>query len=234
MNIRIGNDITLNITLSAGELLGRTVLGANAYLIHNISELNVLSSKSDILSDYMIHGCGAPHYFGGVGAYPHDRGFNVCGHGCTHRNHLKKYPLHVDILSNTQLRCKFLKESQNSLGDYRLVVDVTVKDCCCRKVCTYDFGEVFCLTSDEGDCSGDVILNIPNGGYNGLPIIITTQAQYDEWLEQGQIQRGTFYYIYDEIDIPDDPDNPDPDNPDQPDDPDAPTPTGDEIGRAHV
>lgn len=388
MNIRIGNDITLNIALSANELLGRPILGASAYLIHDISESNVLSSKSDILSDYMIHGCGAPHYFGGVGAYPHDRGFNVCGH----HNHLKKYPLHVDILFNTQLRCRFLKEFQTALGDYRLVVDVAVKECCGRKVYTYDFGEVFCLTNDENDRSGDVVVDLPNdkdevvaiepistiitipsgaslnigdidfygrkygfkiltkhsasveyhpnGSFEnvtfssrntelvtidengtvtvaeteestnvvidvvdtgdegvetqmvvhivgcesheadimyttqvfdpiteesqndinskfksdienieqeiyiinnkedetkeGLPIVVTTQAQYDEWLEQGKIQKGVFYYIYDEIDDPDNPDIPDPENPDQPDDPDVPTPTGDVYVLNHV
>lgn len=162
MNIRIGNDITLNVALNTNELLDKSVLCANAYLVHDMSQSNVLSSKSDIFSEYMIHGCGAPHYLGGIVAYPHDRGFNVCGHGCMHCNHLKKIPLCVDVLSNVQLRCKFLKESQKVLGDYWLVVCVTTRERCCRKTYTYSFGKVFCLTDNEGDRSGDVVIDLPN------------------------------------------------------------------------
>ena len=37
MNIRIGNDITLNVALNTNELLDKSVLYANAYLIHDMS-----------------------------------------------------------------------------------------------------------------------------------------------------------------------------------------------------
>ena len=161
MNIRIGNDITLNIALDADKMQDKTLVQAQAYLIRNKRNTRISSPKSNILSDYMIHGCGAPHYFGGVGAFPHDRGFNVCGCGCKNKLGEQRFKLTTSIISDDLLQCIFLKDQQFGLGDYSMYVEVIAQDEEGDHHYTFDYGDVFTFTRDQNGLSGDIVINVP-------------------------------------------------------------------------
>lgn len=159
MNIRIGNDITLNVTLDAGKMQGKTLLKAQGYLVQDKLPTNVLSPKSYIPTEYTIHGCGVPHYNVNAGAFPHNRGFVVCDQCCKKPND-KTIP--TQVVSNTELVCTFPKQMQKHLGRHNLIVEVGVQDDKGVYTYTFDYGSVFSLTDQLFGKTGDIQISIPN------------------------------------------------------------------------
>lgn len=160
MNIRIGNDVTLNITLDADKMSDKTIRSAKCHLI-NVDKPKSYIPKS---SEYTIHGCGAPHYYCSAGAYPHDRGLNVCGYSCPNGCNKTPYVYTTDVgvLSNTLLMASFPKERQASVGRYRLVLEIVAEDRSGCHVYTFDYGAVFRLTNDAIGYAGEAVVNVPN------------------------------------------------------------------------
>lgn len=159
MNIRIGNDIVLNVALDADKMSGKSLLKAQCYLIADNPPAIISSPKSYIPTEYSIHGCGTPHYNAGVGAHPHDRGFDVCSHG---KVSCPSYALQTEILSDTQLQCYFTKEYQSHLGRYKLIVEVGVQDPNDVYTYTFDYGAVFSLTDKIFGKTGEIVVDVPN------------------------------------------------------------------------
>lgn len=159
MNIRIGNDIVLNVALDAEKMKDKTLLKAQCYLVADNPPAIISSPKSYIPTEYSIHGCGTPHYKVNVGAHPHDHGFDVCSHG---KVDCPSYALQTEILSNTQLQCYFTKEYQHHLGRYKLVVEVGVQDIYDVYTYTFDYGTVFSLTDKIFGKTGEITVEVPN------------------------------------------------------------------------
>lgn len=174
MNIRIGNDVTLHITLDESKFQGKTLTKAVCYL-QNVDRhtetkceekphvAEVVKPKSYIPTKYTIHGCGIPGYNVAFGVYPHDRGLNVCDH---HQHEKKRdksiYVTEALIQENQDIQCVFPKHTQRDLGRYRLVVETAVKDNFGVYTYTFDFGTVFSLTDNIFGKVGDITVEVPN------------------------------------------------------------------------
>lgn len=189
MDIRIGNDIQMNIRLKGSDIFTsknivkietRLLLPQQSSHCHRFPKFydpTPYTTHSSGVPVYHVH----PHYE--VGAYCHFHpeftephwwpnycGFGVCskqfccGCKCCDKKD-NSILLHTEITNvNNIVKAVFEAYNQKLLGEYRLVVRYTVYEPGYGPdnlhTYTADYGVVFKLTQDEG-MQGDIILNIP-------------------------------------------------------------------------
>lgn len=177
MDVRIGNDIKIRVTLDSLIQEGSTIVCAKAYIV-NISDVNKFHPIYNP-EEHAVKLCGHPQY----NVLPTNPPMHQHCVGCCGNCHSKwkeavysvkqrYYMAHTILPVNNQnaddsdkLCIYFPAKDQEFVGKYKLVLQIDVKEdgWGINNVHTYttDYGHVFSLTDCQDGQVGSIVINLP-------------------------------------------------------------------------
>lgn len=162
MNIRIGNDIQVNVALDETKMANKTIQKAVCHLISAKHAHCASSPKSYIPTEYTIHGCGVPSYNVQPVEHPHFHGSSVCKDKVVFGKDEPTFSTKASVVSNTKLTFYFPACHQKHIGPHKLIVELVVTDSKNLSTYAFDFGSIFSLTDKAYGQQGDIVIEAPN------------------------------------------------------------------------